>query len=62
MKKFVSKSEIKRCVILISLLFIYTIFVLVEFIRSIVQYMRQSKIKKYSSSVVSIMKYKYLVW
>ncbi len=48
--------------IIFGLLFIYTIFVLVDFIRSIVQYMRQSKIKKYSSSIVSIMKYKYLVW
>lgn len=48
--------------ILFGILFVYTVFSLVTFISSILQYARQAKIKKYPSSKVSIMKYRYLVW
>lgn len=48
--------------ILFGILFVYTIIQLVEYGCSILRYIKQSKIKKYSSTKVSIMKYKYLVW
>ena len=49
-------------IVLVAALFIYTVFQLLGFLEGLLQFMKQRKIKKYSGSKVSVMKYNYLVW
>ena len=49
-------------IIFVVVLFIYTIFQLLGFLDGVLLFMKQRKIKKYSGSKVSIIKYKYLIW
>ena len=42
--------------------FILVIFQFVQFMDSIILFIKQRKVKKYSNSKVSVMKYKYLIW
>lgn len=60
---FVLMMRVKDLSIMfIGIIFLYVILQLVEFLDSIVTYVKKGKIKKYSNSKVSIMKYKYLIW
>lgn len=49
-------------IVFVTALFIYTVFQLLGFLDGVLQFMKQRKIKKYSESKVSVMKYNYLVW
>ena len=49
-------------IVFVTALFIYTVFQLLGFLEGLLQFMKQRKIKKYSGSKVSVMKYNYLVW
>ena len=49
-------------IVLVVALFIYVVFQLLGFLDGVLQFMKQRKIKKYSESKVSFMKYNYLVW
>ena len=49
-------------IFVVVLLFIYTIFQLLGFLDGVLLFMKQRKIKKYSGSKVSVMKYNYLIW
>ena len=49
-------------IVLVAALFIYVVFQLLGFLDGTLQFMKQRKIKKYSGSKVSVMKYNYLVW
>ena len=49
-------------IVFVTGLFIYTVFQLLGFLEGLLQFMKQRKIKKYSGSKVSVMKYNYLVW
>lgn len=49
-------------IIFVIVLFIYSVFQLWAFLDSVLIFLKQRKIKKYSESKVSIMKYNYLIW
>lgn len=49
-------------IVFVAVLFIYVVFQLLSFLDGVLQFMKQRKVKKYSESVVSIMKYNFLVW
>lgn len=49
-------------IVFVTALFIYVVFQLLGFLDGALQFMKQRKIKKYSGSKVSVMKYNYLVW
>ena len=49
-------------IVFVTALFIYTVFQLLGFLEGLLQFMKQRKIKKYSGSKVSVMKYNDLVW
>ena len=49
-------------IIFVTILLIYVIFQLADFLDSVLSYIKKPKVKKYSGSIVSIIKYKYLIW
>ena len=49
-------------ILFVTVLFIFVTFQLLSFLDGVLQFMKQRRIKKYSGSKVSVMKYNYLVW
>lgn len=49
-------------IIFVTILLIYVVFQLADFLDSVLSYIKKPKVKKYSGSKVSIIKYKYLIW
>ena len=49
-------------IVFVTILLIYVVFQLADFLGSVLSYVKKPKIKKYSGSKVSIIKYKYLIW
>lgn len=49
-------------IVVVVAFFIFTVFQFVQFLDSMILFIKQRKVKKYSNSKVSVMKYKYLIW